>query len=151
MAFKYSTGFKNGLLGTDDLKTMLDDGYIKIYSGAVPADADASIGAAVLLNTYSDGGAAAGAGNGLDMDTAAAGGAIGKAPAQTWQGTSVAAGEAAFFRYIQLADTGAASTTEVRIQGLVGGAGADMFVTDATIIDATVYTVDYFSIAVPAA
>ena len=149
MAFIYSTGLKNKLLDTSDLKTLLDDGYIKLYSGAVPADADAALGSATLLNTYSDNGAAPGGGNGLDFDTAASAGSLSKAPAQTWKGTSVAAGTASFFRYIQLADTGASSTTEVRIQGTVGGAGADLFVQSTTIADATEYTVDYFSVAIP--
>lgn len=149
MAIQFSTGLKDAILGTNDLKTSLDDGYIKVYSGTVPADADAALGAAVLLNTYSDNDAAAGSGNGLDLDTAPSAGAISKAPAQVWKGTAVASGTASFWRYIQLGDTGASSTTEQRIQGTIGGAGADLFVQSTSFTSATEYTIDYFSVAIP--
>jgi len=149
MAIKFSTGLKNAVLDTNSLKTSLDDGYIKVYSGTIPADADAALGAAVLLNTYSDNGAAAGAGNGLDLDTSAASGAISKAPAQVWKGTAVATATASFWRYVQLADDGSASATQQRIQGTIGGAGADLFVASTTFTTSTEYTIDYFSVAVP--
>lgn len=149
MAISFSTGLKNAILGTNSLKTSLDDGYVRVYSGTIPEDADAALGAAVLLNTYSDNGAAPGGGNGLDLDVTPAAGAISKAPAQVWKGTSVASGTASFWRYIQLSDTGASSTTEQRIQGTIGGAGADMFVQSTTFANATEYTIDYFSVAIP--
>lgn len=149
MAIKFSTGLKNSVLDTESLKDSLDDGYIKVYSGTVPADADAALGAAVLLNTYSDAGASPGAGNGLDMAAAAASGALLKESTQTWKGTAVATGVATFWRYVQLADTGAASSSEKRIQGTIGGAGADLFVQSTTFTSAEEYTLDYFSVAVP--
>ena len=149
MALQYSTGFKDDLLDTDSLKTIFDDGYIAIYSCTVPAGPDESLGAAVELGEYSDNGAAAGAGNGLDLDTAAAGGAIAKAPAQVWKGTAGNTGVATFFRYYQLGDGGALSTIEARIQGIVGGGGADLFVTSTTFTSAVDYTLDMFSISIP--
>lgn len=153
MALNFSTDLKNKLLGgtgANDLKTLIDDGYIKVYSGAVPATADAALGAAVLLVTYSDAGAVEGAGNGLDMDTEPSAGAISKAPAQVWQGDAVAGGVATFFRYIDAGtDSGNSAIDEVRIQGTVGGAGADMFVQSTTFVSLTTYTVDYFSVAIP--
>ena len=149
MALNFSTGFKDGLLDTGSLKSMFDDGYIDVYSGTVPADADAAIGGATLLVTYSDNGAAEGAGNGIDLDSAASGGAISKAPAQVWKGTAGNTGTASFFRFRQLSDTGASSTTEIRIQGTVGGGGADLFVTSTTFTSAVAYTLDAFSISIP--
>jgi hypothetical protein len=153
MAIKYSTGLKNKLLGSasgsGSLKTLMDDGYINVYSGAVPADADADEGAAVLLVQYSDNGAAAGAGNGLDLETEAVGGAISKETTQVWKGTSVAGGVATFWRFVTLTDGGASSTTDKRMQGTVGGAGADLFVASTTFVTATDYTLDYFSVAIP--
>ena len=86
MAISFSTALKNDLLDTGSLKSLFDDGYINVYSGTVPADADAAIGAATLLVTYSDNDQGVGAGQGLDLDTAAADGAISKAPAQVWSG-----------------------------------------------------------------
>lgn len=149
MAIKFSTGLKNAILATGSLKSQFDDGYIAVYSGAVPADADAALGAAVLLNTYSDNGQAPGAGMGLDLDASAASGAISKPVAQVWKGTSVAGGTASFFRFYKTGDSGNSSTTDLRIQGTVGGAGADMFVQSTTFANTTEYTIDYFSVAVP--
>lgn len=149
MALIFSTGFKNEVLDTGSVKTTFDDGYIDVYAGTVPADADAALGGATLLVTYSDNGAAEGAGNGLDLDTAAAGGAIGKAPAQVWKGNAAATGTASFFRYRQTGDGGLLSTTDVRIQGTVGGGGADLFVTSTSFSSGVDYTLDAFSLSIP--
>lgn len=149
MAFKFSTGLKNQLLDSLPLLDLLADGIIRVYSGTVPADADAALGSAVLLVTYTDAGAALGAGNGLDMDSPAVSGALSKDPGQTWEGDAVATGTASFFRFVAQDDTGASSTSEVRIQGTVGGAGADMFVQSTSFVDTTTYTIDYFSVAIP--
>ena len=144
MAFQFSTQFRNDLLDTNDLATLFS-GTIKVYAGTVPANADASIGSATLLCEYSlnDTGAA------LSLDTTAAGGAIGKAPAEVWSGSAVASGTATFFRYEESGDTQGAATDERRIQGTVGGAGADLFVTSTTFTDEQLYTMDYFSISIP--
>jgi hypothetical protein len=149
MALEFSTGFKDGLLDTDSLKALFDDGYIKIYAGTMPASADAALGGATELVVYSDNGAAEGAGNGLDLEAAAVDGAIYKATAQTWKGTAGATDTATFFRYEQLSDGGGLSTTELRIQGTVGGAGADLFVASTTFTNAVEYTLDLFSISIP--
>lgn len=149
MAIRFSTGLKNALLDTSDLKTLLDDGVLRVYSGTVPDDADAALGSATLLNEYTDAGAALAGGTGLDFDTAAASGALGKDPAQDWEGEAVAGGVATFFRFVQQADDGTLSTTQVRIQGSVGGVGADLFVQSTTFVLSTTYTIDYFSVSVP--
>ncbi len=144
MALKFSTAFRNDLLDTNDLATLFD-GTIKVYAGTVPADADASLGGATLLCEYS----LNDTGDPLSMDTTAAGGALGKAPAEVWSGTAGATGTATFFRYEESGDTGGASTSERRIQGTVGGAGSDLFVTSTSYVDTTLYTIDYFSISIP--
>jgi hypothetical protein len=146
MALKFSTGFRDGLLDTNDLKTLFDGGFIKVYSGTVPANADAATTGAteLVMYTVDDDGT-----TGLDLDTAAASGAIAKAPAQTWSGTAGASGTATFWRYEQTGDTGNASTTELRIQGTIGGAGADLFVSSTTFSSATLYTIDFFSLSIP--
>jgi len=149
MAIKFSTGLKNGVLSGDSLKALMDDGIINFYSGTVPADADAALGSAVLLNTYSEDGAAVTVGTGLDFDTAAVSGALSKDPAQAWEGDAVATGTATFYRFVQQGDSGASSPSEMRIQGTVGGAGADMFVASTSFVSGTTYTIDYYSVAVP--
>lgn len=147
MAFQFSTGLKNGILGIDSMDSLLSDGYVNLYGGTMPATADDAEGSSVLLTRYSNAGAQ-GAGNGLnfgDPDN----GALSKDSTQVWSGEGINDGTASFFRFVTQADTGAASPTEVRIQGTVGGAGADMFVQSAVITEDTNYTIDYFTIVIP--
>jgi len=147
MAFKFSTGFRDNLLDTGSLKAQLDTGLIKIYSGTVPATADDSLGAAVLLTTISDNGT----GTGLTMAAAASEGVLTKDLTQVWKGTNAATGTASFFRFVQSADTGGLSTSEVRVQGTVGLAGADMNLSSVSLVASEEQLIDYFSIAFPTA
>ncbi len=149
MALKFSTGFKNQLLDTGSLKSIFDDGYIIVYDGTEPASADDAIGAVNALVKYSDNGAAEGAGNGLDLEASASNGAIAKASAQTWKGTATATGTGTWFRFYKAGDTTASSTTDARIQGTVGGAGADLFLSSTSFTDTLEYSIDLFSIAIP--
>lgn len=150
MAFQYSTGFRDDLLDTGSLKSIFDDGYIKVYAAsAIPETADDALVGETLLVTYSDNDQGIGVGQGLDLEATASGGAIAKASGQTWSGTAVATGTGLFWRYEQSGDTGGASTTEKRIQGTIGGAGADIIVQSTTFTSSVLYTLDYFSISIP--
>ncbi len=111
---KVSTGLNAAIISGGSWLTALDDGVLRIYSGEAPASADAAIGSAVLLCEVSLGGT--GAGLPLEVD----GTTIRKVPTDAWGGTNVATGQASFFRHVQGADTGSASTTAIRIQGTVG-------------------------------
>jgi hypothetical protein len=145
MAFQYSTGLKNAVLATGSFKSLLDDGFIKVYSAptAVPDSPDDALpGDSVLLCTYSDN---SGSG-GLDFETAAADGVLTKETSQTWSGAGAANGTPAFFRYVKTGDTGTLSTSAYRIQGTVGQAGADMNITNSTYVAGTTYSLDYFSL-----
>lgn len=145
MAFLYSTGFKKAICDTGSMKGTFDGGFIKVYSAptGAPATPDAALpGDAVLLCTFSDDGGA----GGLTLAVAAVGGSISKLSTQVWKGTG-AAGQAAFFRYVQTGDTGLLSTTNKRIQGTVGVAGADMNLASTTIVAAQEYTLDFFSLS----
>ena len=150
MAFQFSTGFRDDLLDTGSLKSIFDDGYIKVYAaGAIPASADDALVGTTLLVTYSDNDQGVGAGQGLDLDAAAVDGAIPKAAAQVWSGTAGNTGTGLFWRYEQSTDDGLASTTQKRIQGTIGGAGADIIVQSTTFTSAVLYTLDYFSLSIP--
>lgn len=142
MAFNYSTGFKNYVCKTGSIKAAFDGAKIQVYSGTVPASADASIGSATLLNTY----AVATTGMELD-DTTVEDGVISKVESQTWSGTAVATGVASFFRAVQTGDANGSSTTLRRIQGTVGLAGADLNVSNTTFTSGVSYTIDYFALA----
>lgn len=145
MTIKTSTGLRNAMLGTGSLKSIMDAGSeIRIYSGAVPADADASIAAAVLLLTIKNGS------SGITFDTAAAAGVLLKKPSETWGGTVVADGVPTFYRHVLTADTGTASTTAPRYQGSCGVAGADMNFTAGALVTGAVQTMPFHSVNLPA-
>lgn len=147
MSFKFSTGFRNAVLVTGSAKAALDGGLVKIYAGTAPVTADDSLGAATLLCTISDNGA----GGGLTFDAAASDGVMQKTAAQTWKGTNVASGVAAFFRYVGAADDGTLSTTQARIQGTVAIAGGDMNLASTTLTATLEQVIDYFALAFPTA
>ena len=146
MAIKSSTGLANHLLVTGSLKNALDAGFIKVYAGTVPADADAAITGTTLLWTISVGGA----GTGLTWDTTPVNRALVKPSAATWSGATIV-GTASYFRVVGSADDGLLSTTQPRLQGQVGmvaGANTDMYVADTTFAVGT-KSLAAFSIALP--
>lgn len=147
MALKLSTGLRNGMLVTGSFKSLIDGGLIKIYSGTPPATADDAIGSATLLTTISVGGT----GTGITFDSAGtvANGTLQKNASETWQGTNAASGTASFFRHVASGDDGTASTTQVRMQGTVDVAGADLNLTNPSLVSGAVQTVDYYSFNLP--
>jgi hypothetical protein len=147
MTIMVSIGLRNQLLDTGSLKSILTDGFIKIYAGTAPASANAAIGAATLLCTISDDGGV----DGLDFEAAAAGGILEKASAQTWKGTNVASGTASFYRFVTDTDDGTESTTQARIQGTIGVVGADLNLSSVSLTSSAEQTIDYYVITLPTA
>lgn len=147
MTAKTSTGLRNKILDTGSLKSRLALGFLKLYSGAEPADADAAI-TGTLLSTISVGGT----GTGLSLAAAAVGGVIAKS-AEVWSGPIVATGVAGYWRLAAAGDTGAASITEERIQGSVGLAGADVNLSSVSLTTnaaLSAQTINYFVVTIPA-
>lgn len=143
---KFSTGFRNQLMTTAAARDIMDLGFIKIYGGAVPATADAALGAATLLCTLS----VDGLGDGLSMAAAAVDGVLEKDDTQVWQGTNVAGGVATFYRHVAVGDTGAASTTEARIQGNIAVGNSDMNITaGTTLVNGAPNILNYYQISLP--
>lgn len=148
MAFKFSTGFRNSILVTGSVKNALDAGFIKIYSGTPPATADAALsGNTELVNISIDGLGV----DGLTFDAAAADGVIQKTASEVWKGTNANSGTATFFRFVKSGDTGASSSTAVRVQGNVGVAGSDMNLASTVLAATEEQVIDYFAIAFPSA
>ena len=142
MAIK-STGLRNYLLDTGSVKSALALGFIRIFAGAIPTDADAAE-TGTLLCVITD---AADGTTGLTLETSAVSGIINK-NASVWGSTSGSTGVASYFRFVQAGDTGALSSTDKRIQGTIATAGADFNMTNTTITSGLM-NVDYFSIAEP--
>ena len=145
MALKYSTALREGLAVTGPLRTLINNCVVRIYSGAVPVNADAALGSAILLNEISAGGV----GTPLTFEAAAPGGLLRKTVAENWTGNNIAGGTPTFFRLVLPADTGAASTTEVRIQGSAGALGSDLVITELPLVESAPQSFELFQLAIP--
>jgi hypothetical protein len=143
----FSTGLRNSILSTGSLKSALDGGRLALYSGTMPANADAAIDAGTLMYTFTVNNDGA---TNLNFDTTASDGILMKAPAESWQAACVAAGDIAFFRYyLPPDDPMTASVTAVRVQGTVGTSFADLLIAEVTKALADPLTLDHFGVMVP--
>lgn len=144
MTIKASTGLRNQLQDTAPMKTILAGGFIKLYSGTPPDSADDAIGGGNTLLTTIDSG-----GNGLTMGTST-NGVLPKNPSETWSGVNSAGGVATFYRHVAVGDTGAASTTQARLQGDVSTIGSDMNITAGTTLsNGATQTLNLYQIFLP--
>ena len=146
MTVRLSTGLRNHMLAAGSFKSAMDGCVLRIYGGAVPVTADASAtGNTLLCSIYVNNSP----GNGLHWDAAAVNGILSKAPSEVWSGTASGDGTATFFRFAQVGDDGAASTTEARVQGTVGLVAADLNLSSLQFSTGAPQTIDAFSMALP--
>jgi len=143
---KRSTGLRNYMLASGSFKAALAGTVLRIYGGAAPASADESIGSAVLLCTIS----VDGDGTGVTLDATASGGVIVKNPSEVWTGDVTTTGTASFFRMEFDADTGAFSTSAVRMQGTVGLVGADLNFSSINLAPGDARRINYFAASISA-
>ncbi len=145
MTYKVSTGLRNKVLDTSSLKMALANGFIKIYGGTVPASADAALdGSNALLCTIS----VSSSGTGLTFDNAVQG-VLPKTEEEIWSGVNALTGGATFYRHVAPGDDGALSTTQARLQGAVGLAGAELNLSSTQLVAGATQTVDYYVVALP--
>jgi hypothetical protein len=134
-----STKLCNEMMDTGSFKSIFSGttAEIRLYSGAVPATADAAAGTVVA--TVKEGGAA------LTFGSSAAGGILAKS-GNTWSDPSAVGGTATYWRLVLHADDdGATGSTYPRVQGTVGIGGADMNVGNNVISAASTFTLNYFT------
>ena len=143
---KRSTGLRNYMLASGSFKQALAGTVIRVYGGTAPASADDAIGAAPLLCTIS----VDGDGTGVTLDATASGGVITKNTSEVWTGDVTASGTATFFRMEFAADTGAFSTTAVRMQGTVGLVGADLNFSSVNLTLGDARRINYFAASISA-
>jgi len=146
MSLKVSTGLRNKLLDTGSLKSVFAASFIKIYSGTPPAAADDAV-TGTLLCTISINST----GTGVNMASAAVAGVLSKNSSDVWSGVNAASGTATYYRHVAAGDTAASSTTEARLQGTIDIAGAEMNLSSTSLTSGATQTIDYYSIALPAA
>jgi len=130
----------------DGFKAVFKDCFINVYTGVRPTSPDDAASGTLLFTIYSNGTSA-----GLEFDDATAG-TISKAAGETWSGTAVATGTAGYFRMFEAGDTpGNASTTVARIDGTVAISGADINMSNTSIVSGAVQTLSSFVFTMPAA
>jgi hypothetical protein len=151
MSLKYSTGFRNAqvssVLGTGAADPIMAGCVLMMYAGSTPPDADAALGDAVLLATYS----VNDDGTPLAWE-APAGGSASKVAGDMWRATAVATGTPKFFRYQDPDDDGELSTTAVRIQGKVGllsDPEVDLALSSLAVVSGAPLAIDSASATVP--
>lgn len=140
-----STGAVNAMIDTPGLAASLeyyDNMELRVYSGAMPASADAAIGAATLLCVFKNGS------NGITFDNAVAG-QLTKPAAEVWSGAAAASGTATFGRFVQGTDTGAESLTAVRLQGNAANIGAFINLDNPAMVAGAVQTVNSAQLLMP--
>jgi len=145
MTFKVSTSVRDKLLTSLPLREIFALGYLDIYAGTVPSTADASIGSATLLCRVSNNNS----GVGLNFNLTASAGALAKLGSETWSGSNVAGGTAAFYRFVQSTDDGTLSTTQDRLQGAVSTSGAELNLVSVTLVLSALLTIDSFTVTFP--
>jgi len=154
MTLKLSTQLRNNLAGTTGFATTFANGVIEIRTGSQPADADqAATGTLIGLVTLNSSAFTPGSTtNGLTF-AAASGGAVAKTGVWSFVGiNSVTANTAGWFRFRgNAADAGGVSTVLPRLDGSIGTSGADMNLSNISIINGTPVTVDTFTWTQPAA
>lgn len=138
------------LLKGGSWRDIFKDGVLDIYSGTIPATADAAeTGTKLVSITVASGAFVAGApANGLEFG-APASGVISK-DAATWSGVGLATGEAGYYVFYDNAYTTGLSTAAIRFMGTCGESGTDMVMSDATVTASATKTIDTFSITLPA-
>lgn len=138
----FSTGLRNAVLDGGIL-TLFDNGFVDIYSGTIPASADAAEGAGTKLAQVDLPASA--------LAAAAAGGAVLKDSGAWQEVAAIADGTAAWFRMYASAHTTGASTTAVRLDGdiTVLAGGGDLILTTLSIFTNDNILIDSFTFSIP--
>jgi len=134
------------------LKDVMKDGKLLIYSGSQPSSPDDAASGTLLITITESGGTFShgSADNGLEFEDDPTDGEMEKDSSETWQGTAVATGTAGWFRFVaNPTDDLAASTTLPRIDGSIGISGADLNISNTSIVSGRTYTIDTFTLTLP--
>ena len=148
-----SSNITNALMVTGSLRSLINGGFLYLFSGPVPETADEAIdvsSALVMKLTESNDGS-----TGLTFEPTAVNGVLRKETTETWEGEvgTGAAGTVTFFRFCVGADNGEgiAGGSDYRVQGTVGtDMSYGMFLTTNVFADTDVLTLDDFQILQPA-
>lgn len=138
-----STGLRAYMLNTGSVSAALTGGSIVIYSGTVPANADAALAGNTVLVTITNGG------SGITFESSLSSGLLVKNSSETWSGTNSNSGTATFYRWIMPGDDGTLSTTQIRAQGTVGVLLAGLLVQNTALVSGQTQTISAYSLGEP--
>jgi hypothetical protein len=146
MSLKMSTALCNKLHDSNPSRLIFNLGFLKLYSGAAPANADAAAGTLVLTVSNNA------TGTGLTFDPAAAGGTLPKKTGEVWSGVAPGSGgpfTLTHFRLVAAGDTGVADVafTQPRLQGTVGTGGTDMVVGNPVVGNGATFTINFATLS----
>lgn len=145
MALTLSTGCAKKLMDTSPLRTLFNLCKINIYSGSKPTTPD-DVPNGTLLVTVSNAGTA----TGLTWEATAPNGVMSKATGETWSGTIANTGTAGWFRIWESGDTPAnSSSTAVRIDGTISTSGADLNITNLSLVTGAPFIMNSASVTLP--
>lgn len=151
-----SSGLRDAIMLTGAVDAQLEGGRIRIFTGTVPATADAALGGATaLVEITADGSTlASNESNGLTFEATLTDGALVKKGSETWSGTvsNGGAASATFWRWEKYGDdSSSSSTSAIRLQGTCGTtAGAyDMILDDVALTDSSTFTLPSFVFRLP--
>lgn len=140
---KLSTGLAN-LIVVYVGGTVFNLSFLRLFSGAAPATADAAE-TGTLITIVSNNSTA----TGLTFEAAAVLGVLAKKISEVWAGLNLAGGTVTWFRLVAAGDTGAISTTQPRIQGTIGPGGAvDFVVAVPLFVNGATFTDTSFTISI---
>jgi hypothetical protein len=128
---------------------LLKFGFIKIFSGSQPADADSSETGTELVKITDNGGAhnTSTGENGLQFeDTPTTPGKLSKLSTQTWKGSPSNSGTAGWFRFYAQEGITGSSSVAVRFDGAVALSGAQLNVANLSINTGTDFMINQFDI-----
>lgn len=145
MSIQLSSGLRDHLLISGSFKSALDGGVLRIYSGAIPANADADSSGATILTTIS----LDATGTGLTWGSTVTAGILSKNTSEIWRGLVDNTGTATYFRFMAIADTGALSTTDKRVQGTVGLVGADLNFSNVNLVAGNYRVIGSLNVTLP--
>lgn len=145
MIVKASTGLRNYVLATGPMREALDGHVLKLYGGAMPADADAAATGTLLATVTVNN-----TGTALSFEAAAANGVLPKSEGEIWSGLVSTGGTCTHYRVVAPSDSGNASTTEIRLQGDAGSIGYSLNISDPVLTASEIQNIDYYVIALPA-
>lgn len=127
------------------------NGVMRIYPGTQPADADTTEGVTALVEislasaTFAVGGA-----NGINFGAAIAG-VLAKAADETWSGVASGTNTAGWFRFYDKNRTTGASTAAIRFDGSIAQSGAQLNMSNTSIVAEGTTTIDSVALTIPTA